>query len=961
MNRQKEWLWAVCLCLLPLCGAYAQGTAWLLKGKVIGKEGGEPIAEATLQLFSLPDTVFVDGMVSEADGSFAMRVSRQGSYVLKVSYIGLKERMIPVTSPSKGGAADVGSVAMEADAVMLAEAVITAEAPPVQVVEDTVVYNTAAYKVTEGAVLEELVEKLPGAEVDDDGKIKINGQELKKIMVDGKEFFGGDLKTGLQNLPVEMIEQLKTYNKESDMERMTGIDDGEDELVLDVKFKKGRNKGWFGNANVAGGTEDRYSGKLMVNHFTDDSRYSLVASANNVADKNFSSGAKANWKQNRGLTSAQNVGVNLVLDREKFDLDGSLQFVNSDNQVNSNSASERFYSSKSTFSNTLSGTESGDASFRSSFRLEWKPNDKTTLLIRPNLTLGWTDNAQLSHSSSYNRDPLTLVDHMDDYIGPDAPANEALDSVRINSTGNSSWTDAGRWSGSVSMTLNRRLNDRGRNVGLRLGLGGGSSDNDRLRDNLTRYHRMTGADGQDSVNVRRQYIATVGDNWNYSAQFTYSEPLAQAVFLQFSYQFLYKNTLSDKRTYDFASYDGWMPGEPLPQGHETHLIDSLGKKAQYHYYNHDVSVTMRIVRPKYRFSVGVTLQPQRSRLDYTKAEVRVDTVRHVLNVAPKIDFRYKFSKVSQIQLKYSGKSSQPGMEALLPIADNSNPLNIRVGNPGLLPAFTHAVRLNMNTYDPDWQRSVIVNGNLSLVQNSISTSTVYNEETGGRITTSKNINGDWSGSLSVGFNTALRNKKFTIHANTSASFKNNVGYLYDSSTRKEDKNTVTNTRLGGRLSGAYRNEWLELSANGAMNYTFEKNLLRPQNNQEPYSYSYGMALTLHLPWQVSVVTNLVNQARRGYADANFNKDELIWDAQVSKTFWRGNATVSVEAFDLLRQKSNLARGLSTSSRSVTQYNGINSYVMAHFIYRLNRVGGKRVDGMKAGKGWGKAGGKARRR
>jgi hypothetical protein len=125
-----------------------------------------------------------------------MRVSRRGSYVLKVSYIGLKERMIPVTSPSKGGAADVGSVAMETDAVMLAEAVITAEAPPVQVAEDTVVYNTAAYKVTEGAVLEELVEKLPGAEVDDDGKIKINGQELKKIMVDGKEFFGGDLKTG---------------------------------------------------------------------------------------------------------------------------------------------------------------------------------------------------------------------------------------------------------------------------------------------------------------------------------------------------------------------------------------------------------------------------------------------------------------------------------------------------------------------------------------------------------------------------------------------------------------------------------------------------------------------------------------------------------------------------------------------------------------------------------------------
>ena len=150
-------------------------------------------------------------------------------------------------------------------------------------------------------MLEELIEKLPGAEVDDDGKVKINGRELKKIMVDGKEFFGGDLKTGLQNLPVELIDQLKTYSKESDMERMTGIDDGDDEVVLDIKFKKGKNKGWFGNLDAAGGTQERYSSKVMLNRFIEDTQHSVIGSANNVGDRNFSNSSRANWKQNNGL------------------------------------------------------------------------------------------------------------------------------------------------------------------------------------------------------------------------------------------------------------------------------------------------------------------------------------------------------------------------------------------------------------------------------------------------------------------------------------------------------------------------------------------------------------------------------------------------------------------------------------------------------------------------------------
>lgn len=215
-----------------------------LKGIVSDSDTGMAIEYATVQLLAMPDSTLVSGVVTKKDGSFSLCLSKPGKYCVMASYIGynsFSKQIYYKSLPQRDVV--LGNLKLSFDAIMLDEAVVTAEAPPVKVEEDTVAYNASAYKVSEGAVLEELIEKLPGAEVDDDGKVKINGRELKKILVDGKEFFGGDLKTGLQNLPVELIDQLKTYSKESDMERMTGIDDGDDEVVLDIKFKKGKNKG----------------------------------------------------------------------------------------------------------------------------------------------------------------------------------------------------------------------------------------------------------------------------------------------------------------------------------------------------------------------------------------------------------------------------------------------------------------------------------------------------------------------------------------------------------------------------------------------------------------------------------------------------------------------------------------------------------------------------------------------
>lgn len=915
-----------------------------VRGTVSDAGTGMAIEYATVQLVSLPDSTLVSGVVTKNDGSFSLHLSKPGNYCVMASYIGYNSfyKQIYYKSLPKTDVM-LGQLKLSFDAIMLDEAVVTAEAPPVKVEEDTVSYNASAYKVSEGAVLEELIEKLPGAEVDDDGKIKINGRELKKIMVDGKEFFGGDLKTGLQNLPVELIDQLKTYNKESDMERMTGIDDGDDEVVLDIKFKKGKNKGWFGNLDVAGGTENRYSSKVMLNRFIEDTQHSVIGSANNVGDRNFSNSSRANWKQNNGLVSSYNAGYNMAVKSEKFELGGSVQWRGNDKDIRGLNSTERFYSSKSTFSNAKNINKSTSGNLKTDWHMEWKPDQFTTVLFRPSFSFTSDGNEQDNISGSFNKNPETVTDSPLDHIypGDDVELEKLISGIRINSSMTNNSSVARRLNGTASLMVNRKIGTGGRNVGLRIGAGINDSDNGRFRDSETTYYRLKDIYGEDSVSYRRQYISTETESRNYSAQFTYSEPIATSAFLQFSYQFLYKNSFSGKSTYDFIDYEDWSLQQNLPQGYEECVIDSLGKDADYKYFNHDISMTVRVVKKKYRLSVGVTMQPQKSVLSYRLGEAYMDTTRHVFNFAPKIDFKYRFSKVSQLQFKYYGKSSQPGMESMLPIEDNSNPLNIRVGNPGLLPSFSHNIRLGMNTYNNDHQRSVIINANASIVQNSISNSTMYNEETGGRITMPKNINGNWNGSLSAGFNTALRNKKFTVHANTSFRYRNSVGYIYEGSSKSTLKNTLSETGLTGRLSGVFRNSLMELSANASFGYTFEKNKLYPQNNQEPYTFSYGCSATFNLPWSVSVMSGIVNQGRRGYDDDYFNRDELLWNARLSKSFHKGRAIFSIEAYDMLARKSNVSRSLNSNVRSITEYNGVNSYVMAHFIYRYNVMGGKR--------------------
>ena len=781
---KKLLIWTVLL-LTATLSTYAQNKIVTVSGRVIEAGTKEPVELAAVQLLSLPDSAQVAGMTTSTQGYFSLSKQKPGKYLLKVSFIGYVTKIIPVQLTANVPAKKMGNIELATDAVMLQEAVVVAEAPQVTVVEDTLMYNSSAYRTPEGAMLEELVKKLPGAEIDDDGNVKINGKDLKKIMVDGKEFFGGDVKTGLKNLPVDMVDKLKTYDKKSDLARVTGIDDGEEETVLDLTVKKGMNQGWFGNADLGVGTKDRYTGRMMLNRFVDKTQFSIIGSANNVNDQGFSGGGGGpRWRSNNGLNATKMLGANFATQTNKLELGGSVRYNFQDADISSINSSERFLQNGNSYSNSNNKNRNKGTNLNADFRMEWKPDTLTNIIFRPNFSYGRTNNASRSESGTFNEDPFNLIVNPNDYLNFDNLSDDPLKDIRVNATNSASLSKGKSLSGNATLQVNRKLNNRGRNLTFRGVFGYGDNDNDQYTQSETRYYQLLNHLGGDSILYRNQYITTPTRNYNYTAQVTYSEPIAKATFLQFSYQFQYKYSKSDKTTFDLLDYPDWAIGGALPSGYESHAVDSLSKNAEYRYYNHDASVGLRFIRPKYQLNVGMSFQPQNSTLSYKKGDYMIDTTRTVFNFAPNMDLRFRFSKVSQLRFTYRGRSNQPTMENLLPITDNSNPLNIRMGNPGLKPSFAHTMRLFYNTYNAEKQRGIMTHFSFTATQNSISNSTRYNEETGGLITRPENINGNWNAFGMFGFNTALKNKKYTINTFTNVNYQNNVAFLYNQDTKE---------------------------------------------------------------------------------------------------------------------------------------------------------------------------------
>ena len=291
---------------------------------------------------------------------------------------------------------------------------------------------------------------------------------------------------------------------------------------------------------------------------------------------------------------------------------------------------------------------------------------------------------------------------------------------------------------------------------------------------------------------------------------------------------------------------------------------------------------------------------------------------------------------------YRGSTSQPSMTDLLDITDDSNPLNITQGNPGLKPSFTNRLNAFFNTYNVEAQRGISANLRFSNTQNSISQKITYIEETGGRISRPENINGNWNVRGGFNFNSAIpSNTKFTYSTTTDAGFDHGVAYI-SMLNKNSVRNTIKTTSIGERLRAGFRNDWLEVALNGTLRYEHSVNEQQPDRNLDTYNFSYGPSTNITLPWQnIRLYTDIYMSSRRGYSDPTFNTNELLWNAQISASFLKKNAlTVSFQVFDILHEQSNISRTISATMRSDTQNNAINSYCMVHLIYKFNQMGDK---------------------
>ena len=363
--------------------------------------------------------------------------------------------------------------------------------------------------------------------------------------------------------------------------------------------------------------------------------------------------------------------------------------------------------------------------------------------------------------------------------------------------------------------------------------------------------------------------------------------------------------------------------------------------SEYKNYNHTGEVMLRIVRKAYNFNVGFQVLPQKTHFLYDYQGQHFDITRNVTNFTPTLDFRWKKSATGQLRFTYRGRTQQPSMTDLLPIRDDSNPLRITEGNPELDPSFTQNFNLFYNDYFQKHQRAVMAFVNFSTTRNSVANKSTYNSETGGTITRPENVNGNWNGNLGFMFNTAIDSAAyFNVNTFTNLSYAHNVGFVSVNSLQDSEKSVTKSLGIGERLAGSYRNEWLEIELNGSLNYTRSRSELQPNNDLDTWQFAYGGMVGITAPWGTSFTTNLTMQSRRGYSDNSMNTNELIWNAQASQSFLKGNAlTISLQLYDILHEQSTFSRTITALSRNDTEYNAVTSYGMVHVIYRLNLFGG----------------------
>lgn len=908
------------LLLTLLAVSVSTSLAANITGIVKDLDTKEPLLEAAVKLVTANDSTFVAGTTTDIDGKFSLTGVKAGKYLLTVSYIGYADFERPVTVGSSN--LRLGVLSLKEASHMLGEVSVVAVKTPIKVMEDTVEYNADSYHTQPNAVVEDLLKRLPGVEVGTDGSITANGKTISKFLVNGKEFFSDDPQVASKNLPANLVDKLQVVDRKSDMARLTGVDDGEDETVINLTFKKGMDQGWFGTAEGGYGTDDRYMGSFNVNRFWNGNQITLLGNFNNTNQIGFTDSNGSRFRRfggNNGITESRALGLNFNVGKEEIiRVGGDIMWSNTDAKTITKQERQYLFEDYSTYSKIDKAVRDRGNNFRGDFRVLWKPDSFNTLEFRPNFSLNFNKSNDNEVTSYFN---------------------SSMDKVSDNTARSYSKGDSYEFGGRLIYSHNFKRH-RGRSFSIsgqyRYSnvIETGTSINDFIRYIIEEDPDNT----EDSSELLNQY----SDNHTWSnrlmGQFTWTEPLgnvANGNFLTFSYRMNYRWNNADKLVYDIPDdyeYDIMPPVILNPDGTFTTEEPNPDYSNRYrnNSFNQNIRLGYKKVTKNANMEVGLALVPQMTKSIYLDNSAK-NIDRWVWNYSPFLRYRYKFGKRSSIQLNYRGNSSQPSMAQLQPVADISNPTNIIQGNPNLDPSFSHSINIRFQDFNMDSQRSLMLMGDFQITQNSIISKSTYFDD-GKRQTTYVNVNGVWNGRLMNMFSMPLSNKKWSVSNHVFVNANHNIGF----------NNGLRNTSLSFRINESpgitFRPDHFELELRPRYSMQTTHNSVQKNANQTVHSYGGRFDGTYYTPWGLTLQSDINYSATSGYA-AGYDTRTWMWNATISQQFLRNKAlTLSVKAYDLLNQRKNIRRNVTANYIDDTRYNALTRYFMVTLSYRFNTFG-----------------------
>ena len=925
-NMRNYLFFLLCgIFLLQSATTFAQqrenNARYSLKVVLVDSVDKKPVGYATVALYEPEQTTVSKFAISDNKGLAELVGITPGSYTLKIDLMGYQSIVKPLVFRGREVVMDLGQLLMQEDENMLDEAVVTAMGNPIVVKKDTIQYNASSFKISDNDALEELLKKLPGFEVDSDGKIIANGKEITQIRIGDKTFFLDDPTIASKNLPAKIVEKVNVVNRRSDQARFTGIDDGEEETILDLTIRPGMMNGWFGNLSGGYGTEDRYQANAMIGRFSNANQIAFIGNANNTNNRGFADAMGGMMQGMRGgggmgggvrvggnvmsfggsgITTAWNAGLNGSTEflKGKLKAGGSYFYGGSDNVRETSRERQNFLPDSTFFYNQKGRSDTHTESHTVGLELEYNLNERNSIIFRPRATLGSGDFREESEYES---------------IGSSG--------VMINNGSSFSFGNSDSRSTGGELSLRHRFEKAGRTISLRMNYTLSENSIDGFNQSETNVYGGGIQMRQDIVD--QNYIQT-NTNYMLSGRLSYTEPLGGNYFMEAAYRYRYNQNNSDKSTFN--------------KDEATGKYDVLDEEYSNNYKNvfvdQQIELNVRSNQEKYSYTVGLSLQPS-----YTHSIGKdSDLSRNVLNFAPRADFRYNFSDNSNLRVEYNGRVNQPSLSQLQPVPDNSNPLYINRGNPDLDPEFRQNLNIEFRDTKMSTFRTIYVRLNGSYTTNRIINKNWYDED-GVQNTQPVNEGSAISANGTFMYNTPIAKSKFNIMSNTGFNYSDGDNYS------NGVKNHTTTLRINEMLRFYYRGDKLDIGVFGSAQYATAWYTIEQNQTNNTWNNRVGANMNLTLPAGINLLSDVSHIFYIGYAEG-YNKPSTVWNASVTKLIFKGKATIAARVYDILKEARSTNRTNSDNYIEDSWNNVLTQYFMFSFTYRFGTFGGQRGGNMR---------------